>query len=54
MLNLDPRRRPHWAVTQDKPLTIRPSIDDQTSERRCHFVVREGRIRWVPRRVEAT
>jgi hypothetical protein len=53
MLNLDPRRRPIWRITQTQPLTVRPSVDDHTSERRCHFFVREGRINWVPRRVEA-
>jgi hypothetical protein len=54
MLNLDKRRRPHWNVVQDEPLTVRPSVDDHIAERRCHFILREGRIRWVPRHAEET
>lgn len=54
MLNLDKRRRPSWALAERRPLTIRPSVDDHTAERRCHFLVREGRVRWVPPRVEET
>ena len=44
MVNLDRSRRPFWSVDSLKPLTIRPSIDDITPERRCHFIVRGGRI----------
>ena len=47
MVNLDRRRHPFWSVDSLKPLTIRPSIDDVTSKRRCHFFVRGGRIRWA-------
>lgn len=47
MVNLDGSRRPAWAIDSIKPLTIRPSIDDITSDRRCHFVIRRGRIRWA-------
>ncbi len=47
MVNLDPHRRPAWRIVSMKPLTIRPSIDDVSAERRCHFVVRGGRIVWA-------
>jgi hypothetical protein len=47
LLNLDPRRRPAWRVNRLRPLTIAPSVDDVTSARRCHFFIREGRIRWA-------
>lgn len=47
MVNLDKSRLPVWTIDSMKPLTIRPSIDDITSERQCHFVVRQGRIRWA-------
>ena len=49
MVNLDWRRHPFWSVDSLKPLTIRPSIDDITSNRRCHFFVRRGRITWTHR-----
>ena len=47
MVNLDSARHPYWRVDSLKPLSIRPSIDDITPERRCHFIVRRGKIRWV-------
>jgi hypothetical protein len=47
MLNLDGRRRPAWRVDRLRPLTIAPSIDDVTTVRRCHFFIRDGRIRWA-------
>ena len=47
MVNLDKGRHPAWDIEHLKPLTIRPSIDDVTPERRCHFVVRSGRITWA-------
>ena len=47
MVNLDRARHPFWNVDSLKPLTICPSIDDITLERRCHFVVRSGRIYWA-------
>lgn len=55
MVNLDRSRHPVWTVDSLEPLTLRPSIDDIASDRRCHFVVRRGRIRWArtSRRVNA-
>ena len=47
MVNLDRSRLPVWTIDSIKPLTIRPSIDDITSDRQCHFVVRRGRIKWA-------
>ena len=47
MVNLDMARHPFWSVESLKPLSIRPSIDDITPERRCHFFVRRGRIHWA-------
>ena len=47
MVNLDSFRRPVWTIDSIKPLTIRPSIDDITPDRQCHFVVRRGRIKWA-------
>lgn len=47
MVNLDKGRRPAWDIEHHRRLTIRPSIDDVTPERRCHFLVRRGRITWA-------
>jgi hypothetical protein len=47
MVNLDRSRRPAWRVESPRPLSIRPSVDDVTSQRRCHFFIREGRIAWA-------
>lgn len=54
MLNLDPARRPWWRIVLLRPLSIRPSIDNVTTDRRCHFIVRRGTIIWAldgPRRM---
>lgn len=47
MVNLDKARRPAWRVERARPLTLRPSIDDATPERRCHFLVTGGKITWA-------
>ena len=47
MLNLDGSRDPAWHIDTLMPLTIRPSIDHTTPERRCHFFIQKGKIDWV-------
>jgi len=47
MVNLDPSRRPFWRIESLCPLSLHPSIDNVTSERRCHFFVFRGRIIWA-------
>ena len=47
MVNLDRTRHTYWSIDSLKPLSIHPSIDDITSKRRCHFIVRGGKIRWA-------
>ena len=47
MLNLNPARRPWWVLRSRVPLTIAPSIDDVGHRRRCHFFVRNGKVRWA-------
>jgi hypothetical protein len=47
MLNTDRARSPHWSTTVQGRLTISPSVDFKESNRRCHYFVRNGRIRWV-------
>lgn len=54
MLNLDSARWPTWRLISLRPLSIHPSIDDVTPDRRCHFILRKGIIHWAhdaPRRV---
>jgi len=51
MLNLDRRRMPVWSLVSQRPLTLSPSIDDYTKGR-CHFFLRQGKIKWVPSRTE--
>ncbi|WP_322921659.1 DUF6527 family protein [Nocardioides renjunii] len=47
-LNLAHPSRPEWSVfTNDgKEPSLSPSVDFK-GERRCHFWLREGRVRWV-------
>ena len=49
MVNLDRSRKPVWSVDSLKPLTLRPSIDDIRHERRCHFYMRNGKVKWAHR-----
>jgi Family of unknown function (DUF6527) len=51
MLNLDRRRLPAWSLVSQQPLTLSPSIDDYAMGR-CHFFLRQGRIKWAPSRTE--
>ena len=46
MVNLDRTRHPYWRVETRKPLSIRPSIDNVTPERRCHFIMSGGKVSW--------
>ena len=47
MVNLDSARYPFWRIESRKPLSIRPSIDDITTQRRCHFTIRDGKLSWA-------
>jgi hypothetical protein len=47
MVNLDSRRRPAWHIDTARRLTIRPSVDNITQDRRCHFFIRGGKIVWA-------
>lgn len=50
-LNLAHPSRTRWTLTTtagslDGPPSLSPSVDCK-AERRCHFWLREGRVRWV-------
>lgn len=49
MLNLDPVRKPTWKleVARRGQFTIHPSIDFHGNDRRCHYFVRDGKVRWT-------
>lgn len=47
LLDLDMDHYPAWAVRRLDPLTLWPSIDYRGADRRCHFVIRQGQVRWV-------
>jgi hypothetical protein len=47
MVTLDPAHRPHWVVKSGKKLSVSPSLDYRTAERRCHYLVTNGKIIWV-------
>ena len=48
MLNLDRARWPHWTVFGEAPLTLSPSVDMETADRRCHYLLYYGHVNWVP------
>ena len=47
MLNTDMSRRPAWRALALDPPTVHPSIDARHAGRRCHYVLVDGRVRWV-------
>ena len=47
MVNLDQSRYPFWRIQTYNPLSIHPSIDNVTSQRRCHFMLFGGRVLWI-------
>lgn len=49
MVTLDTNHFPHWRIVNPQRLTVWPSVDFDTAGRRCHFLVKNGRIIWVPK-----
>lgn len=47
LLNLDPGRWPSWRIIRTAPLSIWPSVDERTGDRRCHYMILDGRIIWA-------
>jgi hypothetical protein len=47
MVTLDRKHRPHWRVENAKKLSVYPSVDYRGTDRRCHYFVTNGKIRWV-------
>lgn len=47
LVNLDASRVPSWRVTNHASLTLMPSVDWRGRDRRCHYLIRRGRVVWV-------
>ena len=47
MVSLDRAHSPHWKFSDPRKLTIAPSVDYRTAQRRCHYFVRNGKMVWV-------
>ena len=47
MLTTDRVHSPHWTTTVKGRLTITPSIDYHTATLRCHYFIRNGRVKWT-------
>lgn len=57
LLNLDVSRRPVWTLrmSKTKVLSLRPSVNYHDDHRTCHYVLSNGRIKWVrPRSLAPT
>lgn len=47
MINLAPNHGPAWQlISQGTRPSLRPSIDYERIERRCHFWLRDGKVQW--------
>ena len=48
MLNLDGTRKPFWRLKTSvrRKITLSPSIDYRDKNRRCHYFMKKGRVRW--------
>ena len=47
LVTLDTRHHPHWRIIDTDKLSILPSIDYWSTERRCHYMITGGQIIWV-------
>jgi len=48
MLNADNARRPFWQLgLHGRRVTLLPSVDYLGAPKRCHYVMRNGRVDWV-------
>ena len=50
MLNLDKKHRPFWRISNERSLSIHPSVDFETKDRRCHYYIKNGKIMWAHKR----
>lgn len=38
---------PRWTLSTNKPLSISPSVDYRGIDRRCHYIIRNGKVKWT-------
>ena len=43
----DRAHSPRWRVSSTRKLTITPSIYYKSCSRRCHYFIRDGRVKWT-------
>ena len=48
MITFEATHSPHWRLISAQKLTVCPSVDYRTPSRRCHYLIKHGRIIWVP------
>jgi hypothetical protein len=46
LIPLHRAQNPHWRVLAEKPLTVAPSVDYRTPQKRCHYFIRGGWVLW--------
>lgn len=46
LIPLHRQQTPHWRVLAQKPLTVAPSINFQSAQKRCHYFIRGGKVMW--------
>jgi hypothetical protein len=47
LVNLDSRRKPCWKLyDKSRRVSLSPSVDYRGPAYRCHFLIRDGRVRW--------
>jgi hypothetical protein len=49
-LNTDPSRTPMWKIVGRFPLSIMPSIDYKNGSKRCHYIIKNGKVIWITER----
>lgn len=47
LIPLERTRVPHWRVLSETPLTVDPSVDYRTPQKRCHYFMRGGKVVWT-------
>ncbi|MGJ7562312.1 DUF6527 family protein [Variovorax sp. GB1R11] len=47
LVPLDRSKKPHWRFTGVEKVSLFPSVDAFRGKVRCHYVIRDGRTKWV-------
>jgi len=38
---------PRWTFSSHERLSVSPSVDYRGADRRCHYIIRNGRVKWT-------